>query len=200
MAEVTVIQSSANVAIDKSDIVAIQVAKAERVLNTALNNAVTAMKDCEQACQSAEAALEASYTHSAKEAIAADLEVLAGLSATYTGLKASYSGHFVNETDLQISLKLSDNGYQHMEIHKTVPLTPTQLTQRQQLEGHKQALADAQRQVVLARQKLTKLPTLERQYRAALAEKMLAGTAEGQQILAALNGDIQQDILALPLL
>ena len=60
-------------------------------------------------------------------------------------------------------------------------------------------LKEAQAEMVTAKQKIARLPSLERKYRAALAEQALQSTQEGQAILDAITaGDVKSDILMLP--
>lgn len=52
--------------------------------------------------------------------------------------------------------------------------------------------------IVELRQKLSNLPTLERQVRARLAERRLSSSASGRSLLAAIRENLENDILALP--
>lgn len=186
-----------NVTIDKNDVIAIQVAKAERLLNDELKAAQDAMKTHEKTLKGHADDLTKSYAQTAKDAAATAMGLLKTLADEFSGLSKRWVEHAVADDGLRVQIKFGGD-YQNGTLTKTVPFTAEQVLQRATIKNTQDAVAEAQARVVAARQKLAKLPSLERQYRAALAEKTLATTAEGQAVLDAIGSDIKADVLALP--
>lgn len=186
------------ISIDKNDVVAIQVARAEQLLHEELNAAAACMKTCEVAIRDIGKKLEESYHTYAQERTASARALLQNLATEYTGLESTASSTYTpGSEDLTVSIELRKS-YPYFSLTKRVPYTAAQRDLQQQRTAQEVALAAAQERAVTARRKLAKLPALERQYRALLAEKTLATTAEGRRILAQITSDVPSDILALP--
>lgn len=66
------------------------------------------------------------------------------------------------------------------------------------LEAAKADHAEAQKEALGWRKKLSSVPALERQYRAKLAEAKLAESEDGQAVLDLLQKDLDETLLALP--
>jgi hypothetical protein len=196
------LQSSANVNIDKNDIIAIQVAKAERHLNELLSAAQATMKTRETELKLLLGELETSYQATAVTAttkLIADLQAIKTEGFDVPALGKPEYRETNDGSGLVVGVAIGDkNSYNRLALSKTVPYSDSQKTLRATITTTKEQLSAAQTEVVAAKQRLNKLPTLERQYRAALAEKTLASTEEGKALLDAISSDASTDVLALP--
>lgn len=197
------VTTQATVQIDKNDIIAIQVAKAEKLMNAELAAAQEQVKVNEKILKTLVAEQAKSYEATAVEATKETRETLKLLVAEYKGTvsKPTYS-HDGEDDSLTVSVSygFSESGsYNRVELEKEVPLTAAQKQLIADTKAAQEAVKTAQTNVVAARQRLSRLPSLERQYRAALAERALASSEEGQAFLDALSsGNVQADVLALP--
>lgn len=186
-----------NLSIDKNDIIAIQVSKAEQLLNKELSAAQATMQTNDKHLKNLLKEQDKDYKDTAEAAIQIVKDSVKAIqdrgfsgAQVRTNLQPSAAG-------LEVGAMIG-GGYNSITFSKTIPFTQTQKDQQAEIEATKEGLANAQAAVVAAKQRLAKLPTLERQYRALLAERTLASSEEGQQILDALASDQKADILALP--
>jgi predicted RNA-binding protein len=72
------------------------------------------------------------------------------------------------------------------------------LEQEKELSDLHEALTTVQQEALGWRKKLQSIPTLERQYKAKIAEAKLATSEDGLALLDILTGDLEKSMLALP--
>jgi len=193
---------SSHITIDKNDVLAITISKAELHMQKELVAATKEIKRLEKSIKDSDTVLK---EHVAELAVKLAKPGVAKLEAAKEacGSKAKINTDWDMQQDkgtfrVSITIKTSDcyGSTTFGTLKGDFDATATELVE--QLAADSQRLIDARETAVNWRRKLAQIPTLERQYRARLAEAALSKTQEGQELLEALSTNFEQDVLALP--
>lgn len=190
----------ADIKIDKNDLVTVAVSRAERTLNASLVEANAALKASEKRKSELTKSLEKTDQAAAESLVGKAAAAFKAAAETVNGkvnttISSTTSGDKFTAT-LQISQP--NGGYGNFGFSVSAALSGDQLGLIAELKTVQDDITQHRDNVLAIRSRLAKLPSLERQYRAQLVEAELNKTEAGKDLLAAFNGDIAKDILALP--
>jgi len=158
----------ADITLDKNDLVTVAVSRAETQMNLDLKNGNAALKKAEAEKRTLEGELEAS-----KKAILKTVEAeTKGRLDTFASMFDSnrvpvLSVSLCNDpkaTVVSVQLKENKDSYSGVSFTKTVPLTDDQTATIGKIEKVTVEITAIKEGILTTRQRLAKLPTLERQY------------------------------------
>lgn len=135
------------------------------------------------------------------ESLALAKEHIDAISPTIKALGGSVkaSSALPNGDSLQCQVCISQgNGYYNVPFMVQGPKSKELVELEQKLAGLLEQQAVIQKEALQWKKKLASIPTLERQYKARIAEAKLAASEDGQALLDMLTGDLEQNILNLP--
>ena len=182
--------------VSREEIIAIAVSREEERLTDLMNEKRTAVKAMEKDRNDAEKRIDeiiadliqkavGKYVSDANKALAA-----CGLSEV---VSVSSDGVDWKESKIRYCVVNGERGYNRDGNKRTVQINAEMKKLRKKVDGLNEEISAIVEEGVAAQQQLAKLPTLERQARAKLAEGILSQTAEGQALL-----DSIQSVKSLP--
>lgn len=189
-----------NMNVDKNDIIAIKLSAAERSLNEDLKSAQARARTHEKEIKFKTTELAKLYAATLATTITPAVDTLKALAKEFDGFAITEPGYSEGQNGLTVSVSVvKDNYGNHRSISKLVPYDDAQKKLQEEVQAEKDKLKDVHAEIVEAKQRLAKMPTLERQYRAAIATAALSSTEQGLALLSQLeSGDVKKDVLALP--
>jgi hypothetical protein len=182
------------------DVLTVVVSKAERSFNVSLAEAKAGVSNLEKAIKVKVADIK---KRTDEECFAL---VTTKANAARPGVEA-LGGHITHrhweneygKLCATIQIKKGDGGYNNSvefiyEGEKSKVLQAMEV----ELADLREKLATATQEAMGWKKKLANIPTLERQYKAKIAEAKLATTEDGQALLALMTDDLEANMLALP--
>jgi len=192
---------ASHIVVDKNDVLAVAISKAERFMQTHLAEAHKEIKRLERSIKDHSDNLT-KYVGSLADKLAkpgiAKLEAAKEACGSKAKVDSSCEMDVAKRT-FKVNITFKNDGWganTFGQLKGDFDSAATELAES--LDKNGKLLAEAREAAVDWRRKLSQIPTLERQYRARLAEAALSKTEEGQQLLDALSGDFEADVLALP--
>lgn len=190
--------------IDKNDLLAIAVSKAELYMQNQLAAATKEIRQLEKAIKAGEASLTAKVTALAAVATqpsCTQLEEAKKLCASSAKVRVRSEMQQDKRTfSADILIVRRDDRYNDGFTfgHVTGNFDSDTTAVAERLEADSEKLDNAREAAVSWRKRLAQIPMLERQYRARLAEATLSKTEHGKALLDALGNQFESDVLALP--
>lgn len=182
------------------DVLTVVVSKAERSFNVSLAEAKAGVSNLEKAIKVKVADIK---KRTDEECFAL---VTTKANAARPGVEA-LGGHVITHSHgtrngklcATIQIKKGDGGYNN-SVEFTYEGEKSKVLQAMEVElaDLQEKLATATQEAMGWKKKLANIPTLERQYKAKIAEAKLATTEDGQALLALMTDDLEANMLALP--
>jgi hypothetical protein len=199
---VTVENVTSDIHIDKNDLLAVAVSKAELHMQQQLANATREIRRLERALKDGTTGLKEKIAQLAAKLAKPGVKALEAAREA-CGSKARVETNWDMQQEkgtFEVTISIKSNDHYGSANFGTLKGAFDDAAQKlvAQLESDSQKLTDTRETAVDWRKKLAQIPTLERQYRARLAEATLSKTEKGQALLEALGGQFEQDVLALP--
>ena len=192
--------------VDKNDVIAIVISRAEAQLNVELKNHMDSAKLAEAEANTIETRILGDFKKS--------------LTAQYAG-NVSLLNNSVNVIDPSSSAVLSverlhnqtsayvfrctvgikttgNNRYDHTFYQKEYELTEVYSAQLEQAATLRRQATEAKVAAIEVRRKLANIGTMERQARAKMAESQLSKTSEGKDFLDALESNFESMLKSIP--
>jgi protein subunit release factor A len=187
--------------LNMDDVLSVVTSRAERSFNTSFAEAKTKVSSLEKAIKAKQTEIKkrtdeeclALVTDKANAA-RPGIEALGG---TVTALAQGCS----REGNLQasIEIKKGNGGYNSsVDFSYKGDKSKVLLAMEQELTDLQEKLSEATQEAMGWKKKISSIPTLERQYKAKIAEAKLASSQDGQALLDLLTEDLEQNMLALP--
>lgn len=183
------------------DVLTVVVSKAERSFNVNLAEAKAGVSNLEKAIKVKVADIkkrtdEECFALVTTKANAArpGVEALGGQVITH-----SQGARNNGKLCATIQIKKGEGGYNN-SVEFTYEGEKSKVLQAMEVEltDLQEKLATATQEAMGWKKKLSNIPTLERQYKAKIAEAKLATTEDGQALLALMTDDLEANMLALP--
>jgi len=193
--------ATANISIDKNDLLAIAVSRSELHIQEQLGTATREVKRLEKAIADGNKELASKVSGIAAKIakpVVTKLETLRDQTESKVKIVTKHDSKDDTGTiNIAISVATSDQwgGVTFCTLSGEYDDTAKALVTKIKSDG--ESLVTAKSTAVEWRRRLAQLPTLERQYRARLAEATLSKTKQGRGLLEALGGDFEKDVLAL---
>ena len=196
----TELTSTAIVNIDKNDLLAITVSRAEIHIKTESAKAIKAIKESETHITKAKDALVLSVKQHGTSTTSTNLaelaEALHRLGSTQEPkTEVDYN---LDKELIIITTNLGHDAYSKTLAKLTIPFTDEMVKAKQDIKEAETQLSTLRDIAIEWRKKLADIPTLERQARARLAEATLRSSEEGQALLDSIEAQYKVDFLALP--
>jgi len=195
-----------DVTLDKDDVAAILMSRAEERLKNELKafklretELTAARKTLEKTLETALATAAANHFESAKEALTAAARALKVKEIRAETHARSFNPP-VEKFKGGISCGLSISGERpriRWSVEQETRIPAAVLKAHEALKAHDKVFETHRTEWMEARRKLADLPTLERRARAVIAEQRLAKTPEGQDLIDALDGMLDSSIRLL---
>jgi cell division protein FtsB len=187
--------TSVGVQLTKEDVIAIAVSRAELGLQASLKD-----------LQSTQAALTKQIKEK-NEGLAAVIKIVG--DSKYGAIAARLNGDLASAglkptaavialaTPDGVSVRLSVGGY-HNEVSVLLPRPPAMVEIEKQLAELTATKTAAAERICDLKKQLSQISSLERTYRARLAEEIVSNMPGGEALIAKLTAGINADLLALP--
>ena len=194
--------STAIVNIDKNDLLAITVSRAEIHIKTESAKATKAIKESEAHITKTRDALALSVKQHGTSTTSTNLVELAKAlkllgSTQEPKTEVDYN---LDKELIIITTNLGRDSYNNNQTlaRLTIPFTDEMVKAKQDIKEAETQLSTLRDVAIEWRKKLADIPTLERQARARLAEATLRSSEEGQALLDSIEAQYKVDFLALP--
>jgi len=186
----TLTEISAEIGIDKDDVVAIKVAQIETQLIQAQHEAEQKRRDLKAKIKSANAKFEAALQAQADRTFDPS-EAVKALKALGIKVNSSVNIQFDDKkSQLDVCLTLTKEGVMYgssFSSQKSVKVNRDVIGAKAKLDGLTDELEEVQVKLVDIRKRLSQISTLERQAKAAIATAAIKGTDKGDALLKALD-------------
>lgn len=199
----------ANIGLDKNDVIAIAVSKCETVMNQKIVSLDKSIKDAEKRIKDNDKKLRTAISAIAekhtKKAAADFIKAGKTFGKSLTTDTTWDFRHRCHDDQKEISVTLcirdprDTNGYNDtFSLSDVVPLTKKEQDLQELIQKDRELITATKEEIVQWRRRLSKIDSLERQYRAKFAEASLSQSEAGRALLDAIDSKHEEDVLALP--
>jgi hypothetical protein len=186
--------------LNMDDVLSVVTSRAERSFSVSLGESKTAVSNLEKAIKAKQTEIKKRTDEECLALVTAKADAARpGVEALGGKVEATPYGTRDGKLQATITIKKGDGGYNHsVEFTYKGDKSKVLVALEDELTDLQEKLATATQEAMGWKKKLASIPTLERQYKAKIAEAKLASSTDGQALLDLLTEDLEQNMLALP--
>lgn len=186
--------------LNMDDVLTVVTSRAERGFNASLSQAKTKVSSLEKTIKAKQNEIATRTTEECMTLVTAKADAARpGIEAMGGTVTAKANGTRGDKIVGTVSVQRPGDSYNgSIDFTFTADKSKVLVAMEQELTDLQESLSVATQEAMGWKKKLASIPTLERQYKAKIAEAKLATSTDGQALLDLLTEDLESNMLALP--